>query len=826
MRGKSRITDFTDTLRTHYFTPTEKTTVADIAYTLIPHLNNTTTMRFYLQLSEKNPSFVLENDDEQEIERFKQQLQQNGLTYTYTKNLEKTKQPAPVARSQIEAKPTIQTVSDTVLGSNALTGYCNSTIQSPEHLAAYHKTYAQHIMNGGKNLYDIVQGTTPEALEKKYVKINFLDYMNQILVGAAWFAYAEELNTGTTENGFKEGTFIFEDNNGAIYNAFHHYIKLLKNNRYVVEQGILNHWDFFKTSIGMYIQNPFGGYRNSTHPGTGQFGVDIVNATFEDQIGVLPCGKLHLLVSQITLDNGNKLTLLKMENYGIHKPEHLKHHGAEFVTAQATKNATLRWMFGLESDDAETNKKERVPREVCEKIAELTQKFPNMNEETKKLLAKTAKTSIANTLVILQSAFAQENDVELKSALSRVIHYIKTEFNNATKRMGNEVFITREDILVSGYYYHLLTANPTQAGLYKPIAESFNVLRKQIAIAEKNNAEVSEECIKNARTFVQALQAFSAIQNDALYTYLTNIAAIIKASDKQKDLKSFLTSDLFVKENQDTTINVLLFQKAALDAGNRYLEEVAKTEPKDIDYPSISGQPSEEEKKKHQRFIQACQDRIGTKTTPLHFDTIRTLLPETAKTDFKKKAQATYTSVFKTISEYAQSSKEYKNSISKTMITTIESAYSTYVATLIELAQKHKLYTGRAQNFDKAIFDYYYRLLKQKCDNIYTSWSPDPNSLEKEDYKKAYAKLQTQLRIILASFQNHLALWKTYDECQQGFEGIYKGIMTTLDNSFPTFDAVTKNAQQDMAHNYIKKLMELRTKYNQKNLNDSWVADF
>lgn len=831
IRGKSKTEDFTDAKTIHYFTPTDTTNVADIAYALLPHLDNTKTMRFFLQLVTKTPSFAIESDNETDIQRLIDILkEQKGLTYNYSK-----KNSGNYQAAQKQPAAPVQKKHELILNPNGMTTHCtnNNIPQETQDMCC------EFLSEGGVFLYHLACGTaTPqqvrEAIKKlaqsKLSKNETITekerqcYLMYLLVGAAWFCYAEELNTGTTEHGFKEGTFILEDDNESIYNAFHEYLNILKDLGLNIEQGKIQIQGLsIPCTAGTYIQNQFGGYRVSSHPGEQQFGIDVVDNQGND-LPLLPTGKLHLLVSKITLDNGKKLTLFKMENYGIHKPEHLKHHGAEFVTAQATKNATLRWMFGLESDDAETNKKERVPEEVRKKIAELTQKFPNMNEETKKLLAKTAKTSIANTLVILQQTFAQENDVELKSALSRVIHYIKTEFNNATKRMGNEVFITREDILVSGYYYHLLaTKNFKEAALYKPIAESFNALRKQITIAEKNKAEVSEECLNNARTFVKALQAFSAIQNDALYTYLINIAAIIKASEKQQNLKSFLTSDLFVKENQDITLNVLGFQEKALDAGNAYLEEVKKADYAEVDY-SIPGELTSEEQKKYDQFIAKCQEHIGTETTPLHFDTIRTLLPETAKTDFKNNAQDIYKSVFATISTFSQSQNPQKKPIVQNIITKIEKAYSKYVGQLIVLAQQHKLFTGRAQGFDGNIFDYYYKLLKKQCNAIYKSWSPDANSLEKEDYKKAYAKLQTQLRIILASFQNHLALWKTYDECQQGFANVHKGIMTTLNTSFPTFDAVTQNAQQDMTHKYIKKLMELRTKYNQKNLSDSWVT--
>lgn len=273
------------------------------------------------------------------------------------------------------------------------------------------KKYTVNLLTG-VNLHEIPTGTQEE-------------YMKSI-VAIQWYLYSKALENG---QGFVEGTFKIQDPGFKIYNFFMDYIK--KYNKDITGTP--------KDPLAHISYNQFGYSRDTSHYTDKKriysaYGIDVRLGKDSPELALLPANKQHITFGKLDEENG--WIYMKPENHGIYWYDGLPYHVNEFVVAQARKNSwityTLSWLgINLGSDDAETNRKERVPANFVKAVVQAVgKKHPLVNAARNKGIQ-----------IIHGKEFTEEE------ALKKIAEEYKQQYDNTEHRSGQEVILMHDTLL-------------------------------------------------------------------------------------------------------------------------------------------------------------------------------------------------------------------------------------------------------------------------------------------------------------------------------------------------------------------------------------------
>lgn len=292
------------------------------------------------------------------------------------------------------------------------------------------KAFAQEqIARGKRYAHKLLTGhgaEIPTATQEDYL---------QSIVALNWFFYDHALQN---QQGFDEGTFVIEDKGFKFYNFFMNYIKQMNPAIKGNETDPLSH----------YSTNPYGYSRDASHfvhmkKKFRPYGIDI-RLGKSGELPLLPALKKHMLFGIVNPEKQH--IYVKPENHGIYYYDGLIGHIGEFTTAQARKNTIARQIlsyFGYElgTDDAENNRKERVPEKFLKQFVQAIREIDSLKEHEKELLKKAKQDGIQT---LASPEIAQKTDAAKIQELLQEIH---KEYGNVQHRFGREIFIPNDRLL-------------------------------------------------------------------------------------------------------------------------------------------------------------------------------------------------------------------------------------------------------------------------------------------------------------------------------------------------------------------------------------------
>lgn len=261
------------------------------------------------------------------------------------------------------------------------------------------------------------------------------DYLHSI-IGLTWHLYDHAAHKNEK---FDEGTFVIEDKDFKIYNFLMNYVQSVNPTITGTNKDPLSH----------YSDNPFAYSRDASHfidqkKKYRPYGIDIRFGAKGAEKQELPANKKHLLFGICNFDK--QLIYIKPENHGLYYQDGLLGHIAEFASAQARKDnrianafrAFCGW-FGIAigTDDADSFRKERIPKEFLVAFA-LNLKAASFSDDQKQAFLAQAKKSGLQTLcnpALIQSS-------EFQNMLTKY----RAEYDNLENRTGREVFLSHEEL--------------------------------------------------------------------------------------------------------------------------------------------------------------------------------------------------------------------------------------------------------------------------------------------------------------------------------------------------------------------------------------------
>lgn len=266
-------------------------------------------------------------------------------------------------------------------------------------------------------------------------KMSQADYLHTV-IGLTWHLYDHAAHKNEK---FDEGTFVIEDKDFKIYNFLLNYVQSVNPTITGTAKDPLSH----------YSDNPFAYSRDASHfvdqkKKYRPYGIDIRFGAKGAEKQELPADKKHLLFGICDFDK--QLIYIKPENHGLYYQDGLLGHIAEFASAQARKDnrianafrAFCGWLgFAIGTDDADSFRKERIPKEFLVAFA-LNLKAASFADDQKQTFLAQAKRSGLQTLcnpALIQSP-------EFQDMLTKY----RAEYDNLENRTGREVFLSHEEL--------------------------------------------------------------------------------------------------------------------------------------------------------------------------------------------------------------------------------------------------------------------------------------------------------------------------------------------------------------------------------------------
>lgn len=258
----------------------------------------------------------------------------------------------------------------------------------------------------GRQLFQKICAQHQDDLSNSWVTIESSQNLpgEQALSNLMWFFY---LYAGlhNERNIFQEGTFRIIDN---------------------VDDRLTNFFEFILGAEG--IQK-----RLSSHFKQCQsYGIDIDT----NKCPLPPYGKRHLLLGQPA---SNEI-YLKPEKFGVSGFSDGIYHFGDFVITRMSKNDILRWLFNLESDSAPQNRKEHLPDDLKEQLAQIKKQISRAK------VPETIQALVPHLTEMLQNAVDHELTA-LAGQIQNMISDILQKYPDWKKRVGNEVILDVDELL-------------------------------------------------------------------------------------------------------------------------------------------------------------------------------------------------------------------------------------------------------------------------------------------------------------------------------------------------------------------------------------------
>lgn len=301
-----------------------------------------------------------------------------------------------------------------------------------------------------------------------------------------WYFYSEHL--GQTDNGigFEEGTFIVPKE--------------------------------FKPIFEKAGYNRISSHAKHLNPGQNK-GIDCSD---------LPQGKRHVLLVPFSEQSALRdYLLIKPENHGVSGITNIAGHAWEFLLAQ-TRKTSIGKAMGMMPDDAQGFCKERIPQDVIKQYNELLQICGKQNSKYYQEAAKEGIFTIYQRVKTLLNSeeIKEQGKPEDRKKISEFLESLETTYDNLDMRIGKEVILRKEDLLLSAELYRLAKEQKTH-----PLLETgLTLIQLKKDLKEHRSASQEDSqllaIIKSQLTAISTINPKKLTQHPSLREYLENIKTV------------------------------------------------------------------------------------------------------------------------------------------------------------------------------------------------------------------------------------------------------------------------------------------------------------
>ncbi|MCL5875330.1 MAG: hypothetical protein M1114_02565 [Candidatus Dependentiae bacterium] len=474
-------------------------------------------------------------------------------TAVFTQNLE----------DSLLTNSTVMVPSSTLLNNAVLEPLLEKSINNPER--KIHNPYLninkviEYIENGGAYAHALMNDKLEEIPHSNMEE--YLTSINSLL----WFFYSQGMVQSGTNVPFEEGSFRIEDSDHKFFNFFYGYLEKVQKERHLSDSKM-------ECNLLGKAPNTFAYYRKSSHGGLKVFGIDY--RTNQDQLcqSLFPMNKKHLLCSQQCGPNGKTILFLKPENNGLADIKEWLFHALEFVGSVGRK-------IGVGSNDHDNFAKEHFDNEkIKTEFKKLTQQS-ELPEDQKSLLTQQMHfyglAGIYDALGTIQTYSISQ---EIAKRARDLRKNIRKNYGNTKLRKGNELVLTRLDLVTSNYY-HLLKqhkANPAQLNEPHVIKNFLEELNKLKHLIHSKNSDIEsleriEEIAKIiSKTSSSQLQEFSENNQALLNPFVNSLATKI-------DNENNTTCDSVIQFVNGYDTNIITKNKALIKEAYPLIEKKVST---------------------------------------------------------------------------------------------------------------------------------------------------------------------------------------------------------------------------------------------------------
>jgi len=388
------------------------------------------------------------------------------------------------------------------LHKNRIRQYCETYAQENNLNAnEYLAHVVQQVNLGGRYAYQILNGQLAVSKDKATLQ--------SIIETLMWYFYSEHLGQSMEGNGFEEGTFIVPKEFAPFFEAA-------------------------------------GYHRISSHAKLLNPGTNIGNDSDN-----LPQSKGHILSLQLHHPNLKNYCLIKPENHGTSGIKNTAFHLIEFAQAQIRKIKFFQQTFGMKSDDDEAYRKERIPSDIKKQYQELVQDFRLGNAETEKFI----KDASIGIFAIYKNAKSLDNskfNLTLRKKARAFISMLESRYDHLNIRIGREVILSKEDLLLSSWIYDQKTnSNQAPNNEHPCLASAITLINLKALMGQQMNGVVTNKSLDDAiKAHIESLaetseQALKNISNSLLKEYLVNTVTICNDLQSRADFLDHICNTQF-----------------------------------------------------------------------------------------------------------------------------------------------------------------------------------------------------------------------------------------------------------------------------------------
>lgn len=407
---------------------------------------------------------------------------------------------------------------------------------------AYLLEAKQQVNRGGLYAFHVLSGypeRVPQASDQDLISS---------IEALMWYFYNEHLGKTFKGVGFEEGSFLLPKE--------------------------------FKSLFDKAGYNRTSSHAKDLMPGENK-GIDVPQPLFQNKTSILA----------ISLGNNtlSDYIFIKPENYGLSGAKNIFCHLWEFVVAQARKIEPIQKTFGMKADNDPSYKKERIPAAIKNEFKRVVTQACNIcktfNEETCLQLANIGIFKMYECIKLLIQELQNEITPSAKEAIEHLNNFIKKlhkSYDYLNVRIGEEVILPKELLMVSSYCYHLHSQNRNQDPFIAyalTLSQTLQLIseykikpdKKTLTSISKNLANLQ----KDGATIANALSDKSLA---LLKEYIQNITYITKyISEEDYRLNDLLLKTPFLEHSAQPALVKQIELEQKTDKACEMLYQTMKT---------------------------------------------------------------------------------------------------------------------------------------------------------------------------------------------------------------------------------------------------------